>query len=286
MNINVLVTGASGQLGSEIQLISEKYKSYNFLFTDVNDLDITNLDQFNQFVKGKNVGYIINCAAYTQVDQAEQEQSLAKKVNDIAVKNITEIAEEHHIKVVHISTDYVFDGKSFMPLKESDPTKPIGVYGKTKRAGELHLINSTVEHLIVRTSWLYSNFQNNFVKTMLRLAEDRDQLTIISDQIGTPTYAADLATVILDILPKINQETTGIYHFSNEGAASWYDFAYHIIKQSHLKCNVLPIATKDYKTLAERPYYSILNKSKIKEVFGITINHWTESLKKCLDKGF
>lgn len=281
MKQTILVTGANGQLGSELQAIANA-QDYNFLFTDAITLDITQLEQVQSFIAGKNINYIINCAAYTQVDQAENEPVLAAKVNDLAVANLVQAAQEHHIKLIHISTDYVFDGTSHQPLKENHPTNPIGVYGTTKRAGELHLINSQLDYVIIRTSWLYSNFQSNFVKTIERLANERESLTIIADQVGTPTYAADLAQAILHLLPQINSHNSGVYHFSNEGVASWYDFAQEIVSLSHLNCVILPIETKDYKTLAARPYYSVMNKSKIKEVFNINIDYWKNALVRCV----
>lgn len=280
----ILVTGASGQLGSEINEIHANYKNYQFIFTDSVELDISNLKELKKYTTANNVSYIINCAAYTNVDKAEQEFELAKKVNDTAVANLVQVAEEKNIKLIHVSTDYVFDGKSYLPLKETAVTKPIGVYGKTKRAGELHLINSKVDYLIIRTSWLYSNFKNNFVKTISKLAEERDMLGIIGDQVGTPTYAANLAETILNILPKLTADTKGVYHFSNEGVASWYDFAKEIVAISKIDCHIKPIETKDYKTLAERPSYSVLNKSKIKTTFNLEIPYWKDALVNCLEK--
>ncbi len=282
MSLHILVTGGHGQLGSELQALVDDYPDYSLVFTDAATLDITQLAAVQDFVAGKNFTHIINCAAYTQVDKAEEQPELARLVNDTAVANLVQVAQQHNLKIVHISTDYVFDGKSYMPLKETDATNPIGVYGRTKRAGELHLTTSTIEYVIIRTSWLYSQFQQNFVKTVQRLASEREQLTIIADQIGTPTHAADLAKVILSIVPQINAHNTGVYHFSNEGVASWYDFATAIVNASHLTCKVLPIETKDYKTLAERPYYSVMNKSKIKQVFHIDIDHWLVALHRCL----
>lgn len=282
MNLHILVTGGNGQLGSELQALVNNYPHYNIVFTDAATLDITQLAAVRDFVAGKNFTHIINCAAYTQVDKAEQEPELAALVNDTAIANLVSVAQEHSLKIVHISTDYVFDGKSYLPLKETDTANPAGVYGKTKRAGELHLINSAVDYVIIRTSWLYSQFQQNFVKTIQRLASERQELTIIADQIGTPTHAADLSQVILKILPQINAQNKGVYHYSNEGVASWYDFATAIVQMSHLQCEVLPIETKDYKTLAVRPYYSVMNKSKIKQVFQIDISHWQVALAQCL----
>ena len=278
----ILVVGANGQLGSEIKAISKEFKKYNFIFTDAATLNITQLNDLQLFVEDKTINYIINCAAYTNVDKAEEESELAKKINDVAVENLVKVAEKNSIKLIHVSTDYVFDGKSFLPLKETDATNPIGVYGEAKRAGELHLINSKIEYLILRTSWLYSNYNNNFVKTIQRLATERDSLGIIADQVGTPTYAADLAKTILTILQQLNEQNKGVYHFSNEGVASWYDFAKEIVTISNIECQINPIETKDYKTLAERPSYSVLNKAKIKNVFNVEIAYWKDALIRCL----
>ena len=282
MNYRILITGALGQLGSEFKYLSSFYQGYDFVYTDYDTLDITNLDALDQFVRNESFNFILNCAAYTNVDKAEDEIEQATRVNSLAVENLVTVSEKYSIKLVHISTDYVFDGTSFLPLKESDETNPIGVYGKTKRKGEESIIQSKLTFAIIRTAWLYSTFGNNFLKTISKYAKERDELTVISDQIGTPTYARDLAAAILEILPNLTEETKGVYHFSNEGVASWYDFANEIVNELKLNCKIIPIETKDYVTKAVRPSYSVLNKTKIKEVFDLYIPYWRSSLKKCI----
>ena len=223
---NILVTGANGQLGSELRELAPEYKNYNFFFAGVKELDICNHKEVANFIKVNQIGTVINCAAYTAVDKAEDDFELADKINHLAVANFAQIAKDKHIKLVHISTDYVFDGTNHKPYTETDTPKPQSVYGKTKLAGEqaVQLINPT-NTIIIRTSWVYSKFGNNFVKTMLRLGKDRDELNVVADQIGTPTNAADLANAILTIVPKIKNERVEVYHYSNEGVCSWYDFA-------------------------------------------------------------
>ena len=282
--INILVTGSNGQLGSEIRELSSSYK-YHFFFTDRELLDITNTLEIKNFIESNNISTIINCAAYTAVDKAEEDKKLADLVNHIAVKNLAQIAKDKKIKLIHISTDYVFDGKAYMPYKEDDVTNPNGVYGKTKLDGENAMINiNPLNSIIMRTSWVYSSFGANFVKTMLKLGKERDELGVIFDQVGTPTYARDLAKAILDILPKIDNEKVEIYNYSNEGVLSWYDFAKEIMRMAKLNCVINPIETKEYPTPATRPHYSLLNKSKIKQTFNITIPYWKDSLDECLRK--
>ena len=282
---NILVTGASGQLGSEIQEFSKEYSQYDFFFTDVADLDITDLEKVREYCNTNQIKTIINCAAYTAVDKAEEQTDICNAVNHIATVNLSKIAKELNIKLVHTSTDYVFNGKNYVPFKEDDITDPINVYGKTKLLGEQAMMDINPKHsIIIRTSWVYSTYGNNFVKTMLKLAETKEQLTIIADQVGSPTYAYDLAKTILEILPKINNDKVEVYHYSNEGICSWYDFAFEIFYQSNINCKVLPIETKDYPTAAERPSYSVMNKSKIKNTFDIEIPHWKTSLSNCLKK--
>ena len=280
--INVLITGADGQLGTSIIDFKDHFTNYNIIPTDRDVFDISNLQGMVEFINGKNIDYIINCAAYTNVDKAEKDVDAAYKINYLGVSHLTTLCKENNIKLVHVSTDYVFDGKSCVPLKECDSTNPIGVYGKSKRKGEISIIDSDVEYLIIRTSWLYSEHGHNFVKSIIRLSSEKDKLTMIADQAGTPTYAKDLALTILKLLPLINEENKGIYHYSNEGIASWYDFAMEIISLSNIECELVPIETKDYKTLAQRPSYSVLNKRKIKEVFNIDILYWKNSLSKCI----
>ena len=280
--INILVTGSNGQVGSELQALSKEY-NYNFFFTNRELLDITNPNAISEFIESNNINTIINSAAYTAVDKAEDDKESADLVNHIAVKNLAQIAKDKNIKLIHISTDYVFDGKTHMPYKEDDTTNPNGVYGKTKLDGENAMINiNPLNTIIIRTSWVYSSFGNNFVKTMLRLGKDRDELGVIFDQVGTPTYARDLAKDILDILPKIDNEQVEIYNYSNEGVLSWYDFAKEIMKMAQLDCSINPIETKEYPTPAQRPHFSLLNKSKIKEKFNIIIPYWKDSVDECL----
>jgi len=279
---NILVTGAKGQLGSEIKALASKY-DYTFLLTDKDELDITDYKTVKEFLLSNKIDIIINCAAYTAVDKAENKQELAKKINHIGVENLAKASKESNISLIHISTDYVFDGKNFRPYLETDKTNPQSVYGETKLEGERALIEIRPKNsIIIRTSWVYSSFGENFVKTMIRLGAERDKLGVIFDQIGTPTYARDLAKTILDILPKIESKNVEIYNYSNEGVCSWYDFTKEIMKMAKLDCKVNPIETKDYPTPAKRPHYSLLNKSKIKKEFDIQIPFWKDSLDKCL----
>ena len=279
---NILVTGSNGQLGSEIKELSSLYP-HNFFFTCKDNLDITNAQAIEALILKNNITAIINCAAYTAVDKAESDQENADKINHQAVKYLATIAKENNIKLIHISTDYVFDGTNYKPYKEIDTTNPQSIYGKTKLLGEQALLHVNPQNsLIIRTSWVYSSFGSNFVKTMLRLGSEKESLGVIYDQVGTPTYAKDLAKAILDILPNIQNSTLEIYHYSNEGALSWYDFAKEIMKMAKLPCKINPIETKDYPTPAQRPHYSLLNKSKIKNDFGIVIPYWKDSLDTCL----
>ncbi len=281
-NYNILVTGSNGQLGSEIKAISSNY-SYNFFFTDRNNIDITSKDNIKEFCKTNNINAIINCAAYTAVDKAESDVENADLINRKAVKKLALVSEELKIKLIHISTDYVFDGKNFKPYCEEYKTNPQGVYGKTKLDGENELLDiNPFNSIIIRTSWVYSYYGNNFVKTMLRLGAEKEFLGVIFDQVGTPTYARDLAKAILDILPKIENQKVEIYNYSNEGVLSWYDFAKEIMRMAKLDCKVNPIETFQYPTPAKRPHFSLLNKSKIKSTFSIEIPYWKDSLDECL----
>ena len=282
--INVLVTGAKGQLGSELQALSKEY-NYNFYFTDRESLDITDINKVQTFIEENKIESIINTAAYTAVDKAEDDAENADKINHLAVKNLAEIAKEKSLSLIHISTDYVFNGKNYKPYNEDDTTNPNGVYGATKLAGEKAMQEINPQNsIIIRTSWVYSSFGANFVKTMLRLGKERDSLGVIFDQVGTPTYAKDLAQAILDILPKVKNEKVEIYNYSNEGVLSWYDFAKEIMKMAKIECQINPIETKEYPTPAQRPHFSLLNKSKVKEEFGIIIPYWKDSLDACLRK--
>lgn len=281
MNKTILITGANGQLGNAIQKLASQYPGYNFYFTDVDTLDILDKEQISDFVRINQVQYIVNCAAYTAVDKAEENADMAMRINCDAVRNIGEVAKTYHAKVIHISTDYVFDGTGSRPYREDDPTNPTSVYGSTKLAGETILQQICSESVIIRTAWLYSEYGTNFVKTMIRLGKERSDLNVVSDQIGTPTYAGDLAEAIISILNHL-VFTPGIYHYSNEGICSWYDFAAEIMKQAQLDCRVHPIPAKDYPTPAKRPAYSVLDKTKIKQVYGISIPKWEASLARCL----
>ena len=279
---NILVTGSNGQLGSEIQELSSNY-DYNFFFTDRNSLNISNEKEIQEFIQTNNINTIINCAAYTTVDKAEDDEESADKINHLAVKNLASISKEKNIQLIHISTDYVFDGEHYKPYTEDDITNPNGVYGKTKLAGEVAMQEVNLKNsIVIRTSWVYSSFGANFVKTMLRLGKEKESLGVIFDQVGTPTYARDLAKTILDILPNIKNEAVEIYNYSNEGVLSWYDFAKEIMSLAKIDCTINPIETKEYPTPAKRPHYALLNKSKIKNGFKITIPYWRDSLEECL----
>jgi dTDP-4-dehydrorhamnose reductase len=288
--MNVLVTGSNGQLGSElrelIQNLELKIQNYDFYFTTSEDLDITEHEKVRTFCDENDIKIIINCAAYTAVDKAEEEKELANKINHLAVKNLAQIAKEKDIKFIHISTDYVFDGTNFKPYSEDDKVNPKSVYGKTKLDGEKAIIKINPKNsIIIRTSWVYSSFGNNFVKTMLRLGKEKDELGVIFDQVGTPTYAKDLAVAILQILNDeclMLNEKVEIYHFSNEGVVSWFDFAKEIMKMAKIYCTINPIETYQYPTPAARPHYSLLNKAKIKKDFNIIIPYWKDSLDECL----
>ena len=280
--LNILVTGSKGQVGSEIKELSSSY-NYNFFFTSRDELDISNKEEIKNFIELNNINTIINCAAYTAVDKAEDEIELADKINHRAVKKLAKISEEKNIKLIHISTDYVFDGTNYKPYCEEYQTNPKSVYGKTKLDGELEILRINPSNsIIIRTSWVYSFYGNNFVKTMLRLGRNKESLGVIFDQVGTPTYAKDLAKTILNILPQIKNEKVEIYNYSNEGVLSWYDFAKEIMKMAKIDCEVNPIETYQYPTPAARPHYSLLNKSKIKNSFNIDVPFWKDGLDDCL----
>jgi dTDP-4-dehydrorhamnose reductase len=285
----ILVTGSSGQLGQSLKGIAKTYPDYVFTFATRTDLDLSNEQSIDAYFQQHNFDLIINCAAYTAVDNAESEPTLADQINHLAVKQLAEIAKHQNTKLIHISTDYVFNGQQYRPYIESDDVAPQSVYGESKLKGEQALITALSNNgLIVRTSWVYSEYGNNFVKTMLRLGQQRDSLNVIFDQVGTPTYAGDLAKAIMTIVASdaFNQQkvTTEIYHYSNEGVCSWYDFAKTIFELSNIACNVSPIETKDYPTPATRPHYSLLNKAKIKQQYAITIPYWKDSLHACLSQ--
>lgn len=283
--LKVLVTGANGQLGQELNKISASYQQLELIFADRQTLDITKLEQVTTFVEQHHIDAIVNAAAYTAVDQAEDDSEQAHLVNHQAVHNLGKVAQQFHLKLVHLSTDYVFDGASCVPYTVNHPTNPKGVYGFSKLKGEQALADLNLPNaIVIRTAWVYSEFGANFVKTMLRLGKERENLSVIYDQIGSPTYAEDLARAILDILPQIDNEKVEIYHYTNEGVCSWYDFAQAIFELKDVSCNVTAIASSAYPTKATRPHYSVLDKDKIKTHFGITIPYWRDALKKCLEK--
>lgn len=282
--MNILVTGAKGQLGQELQHLPQT-DGVNYFFTDVEDLNITDFGCVEKFVGEHNINVVINCAAYTDVAKAEKENEKAEVINVLAVANLSKVAKNNDITLIHISTDYVFGGNhTSTPLKEEDTTNPQCVYGRTKRDGELAVLQSGCKHIIIRTSWLYSSYGNNFVKNILRLSQERDAINVVYDQVGTPTYARDLALVIKMIVESELIEKQGVYHFSNEGAISWYDFAKAIIELSGNKCNITPCKTEDFGNSVMRPHYSVLDKTKIKEALGMSIPYWKDSLKECLSK--
>ncbi len=282
----ILVTGSKGQLGSEIEAIHRQYEDVDFIFADIAELDITKLDDVLSFCNENAITGIINCAAYTAVDKAEQEREFAYQINAIGPKNLAIYCEQSGARLIQISTDYVFDGTAHVPLKEDEFVNAIGAYGETKLAGEQFVLETKSDSIIIRTSWLYSTFGNNFVKTMRRLGGERAELNVVWDQIGTPTNAADLARVCLEIILDVDaiSKNGRVYHFSNEGVASWYDFAHAIMELSGLECSVNPIESKDYPTPTKRPHYSVMNKAKIKADFGVEILHWRDSLKECIEK--
>ena len=286
--MRVLITGSNGQLGSEIKELAFEYENLECIFKDLPELDICDTDALNTFIIDQHINAVINCAGYTAVDKAEENPEIAEQVNSKGVLNLVNALEKVDGKLIHISTDYVFDGNHSQPYNESDSVSPIGVYGETKRAGELAVLNSSIDALVIRTSWLYSAYGNNFVKTMLRIGNKKKSIQVVSDQKGTPTYAKDLAKTCLDILSDASSTNLSkkgsLYHYSNEGVTSWYDFATAIMEISNIDCQLISIETKDYPTQARRPMYSVLDKSKIKSDFRVTIPHWRDSLANCIKK--
>ena len=280
--MNILVTGSNGQLGNELRKLSCNFPDYRFFFTDVAELDITNADAVNVFFESNRIQTVINCAAYTAVDKAESDEFTATLINATAVGYLAKDCNKANATLIHVSTDYVYDGHACKPYSEDNSTAPASVYGRSKLAGEKAAL--TAKSVVIRTSWLYSSFGVNFVKTMLRLGRERETLNVVFDQVGTPTYAADLAQSIMKIVMSSEQNNlkTGIFHYSNEGMCSWYDFAHEIMQQSGLKCMVKPVESKDYPLPAPRPHYSVLNKAHIKAEYGMEIPHWKDSLNKCL----
>lgn len=277
----ILVTGATGQLGSELKVLSENYSQYEWFFADRNQVSLDNFAVLKNQLEAIQPNVILNSAAYTAVDKAESEPELADTVNNLAVGIIAQYANDNKVKLIHISTDYVFDGTSSVALTEEAITEPINIYGASKRAGELSCLEANPNSVIIRTSWVYSNFGNNFVKTMQRLLKERDSISVVNDQIGSPTYAADLAQVMMDIL-NADKWIPGIYNYSNEGEISWYEFVLAIQEIGGYTCEVNGIPSSSYPTPAKRPSFSLLDKSKIKAVFRINVPHYKESLKKCL----
>lgn len=288
--MNILITGANGQLGNEMRVLSAQHTHHTYFFTDIDELDITSRAAVKQFVSENSIDIIVNCAAYTNVDKAEIDENLAHKINASAVENLGLSGA----RVIHISTDYVFSGEACVPYAETDSVAPRTAYGRTKREGEKLLQAVSDEAIIIRTAWLYSTFGNNFVKTMLRLGQERENLGVVFDQIGSPTYAADLASAIF---AAINAPIwhAGVYHYTNEGVCSWYDFTHEIFTRAQLlldaesankiaSCKLRSILSSEYQYQTPRPHYSVLNKSKIKQTFGISIPHWTDALQVCLEK--
>ena len=281
--MNILVTGCNGQLGNEIQLLEKEYPQHTYFNTDVAELDITNQLAVNDFINRHVIDGVINCAAYTAVDKAEGDKELCTTLNTVAPSYLAAAIDKRGGWIIHVSTDYVFDGTHHTPYVETDTPSPDSVYGSTKLAGELGVSKFCKKHMIIRTAWLYSAFGNNFVKTMIRLGKEKTELGVIFDQIGTPTYARDLAIAIMTAVDKGIE--TGVYHYSNEGVISWYDFTKAIHRIAGIKdCKVRPLHTSEYPTAANRPAYSVLDKTKIKQTYGIEIPYWEDSLKECIER--
>lgn len=281
--MNILITGCNGQLGNEMQLLEKEDTANNYFNTDVAELDITNVEAIEQFLAANNIEGIVNCAAYTAVDKAEANEEFCTLLNAEAPGYLAHAIEKRGGWMIQISTDYVFDGTQHLPYQEDEDTCPNSVYGRTKLVGEFNVLKLCQQSMVIRTAWLYSTFGNNFVKTMIRLGNERPELGVIADQIGTPTYARDLARIIMTAISEGIQP--GIYHFTNEGVASWYDFTKAIHRLAGITtCHVRPLHTSEYPTAAQRPPYSVLDKTKIKQTYGIEIPYWEESLKECIDK--
>jgi dTDP-4-dehydrorhamnose reductase len=279
----ILIIGAAGQLGQCIKTVAERRSITDIIFPSEQDANILNVALLNELFVNEQPTHIINCAAYTAVDKAEDDVALAKAINETGAANLAEVCKSNQATLIHISTDFVFEGNVVKLLKEEDQAKPINVYGQTKLDGELAIANLLGEHVIIRTSWLYSEYANNFVKTMLKLGADRDELNIIADQVGTPTYAIDLANTIFDIIES-NSKAYGTYHYSNEGVTSWFDFAKAIFEISKTKVKTNPIPGSAYPTRAIRPSFSVMDKGKIKTTFNIEIPYWRDSLVACIEK--
>lgn len=285
--MRILVTGANGQLGSELRELSSDRKTDQFTFVDIDEMDLCFDKSIVDFFEDKTFDFVINCAAYTAVDKAEQDISMVYRINSEAVRTMAAVCKKKGMRMIHISTDYVFDGKGNRPIKTDAAPNPLSVYGKSKLEGERHVLTILDNAYIIRTAWVYSTFGKNFVKTISKLARERESLNVVNDQIGSPTYARDLAEVIIAIADQIYQgknDRPGIYHFSNEGVISWYDFAWFIVKYYDLECKVNAIPSEAYPTPAIRPTFSVLDKTKLKETFGIPVRHWHESLEIMLSK--
>lgn len=281
--MNILITGANGQLGTEMRNVSAG-SSDRYIFTDVAELDITDEAAIERLMSSEKVDVIVNCAAYTNVDGAEDDEATADLLNHKAVAILAEAAARHSATIIHISTDYVFDGQSCVPYREDDLTAPTGAYGRTKLAGERAVLESGCRYLIFRTSWLYSPYGKNFVKTMMKLTAEKDTLSVVFDQVGTPTYAADLAALIHKVITNRMLDRQGIYHFSDEGVISWYDFAVAIRNLCGHTCDIRPCHSDEFPSKVHRPHYSVLDKTKVKNTFGITVPYWKDSLKDILAK--
>ena len=278
----ILVTGKNGQLGNELQQLAAAFPSFDFVFTDRSTLDITDIEQVNNFFSNTQINYCINAAAYTAVDKAEAEKEQAFLVNEIAVANLSKACTRHGARLIHVSTDYVFNGEASTPYTEDHPVNPVNFYGETKLKGEEAALQNSFA-IVIRTSWVYSKYGNNFVKTMLRLMSEKETLNVVSDQVGSPTYAADLANAILTIIEDLQNDPSkkgGVYHYSNEGVISWYEFALAIKEHANLSCITTPIPTSAYPTPARRPAYSVLSKEKIKQAFSLHIPTWRNSLQE------
>lgn len=283
--MNILITGSKGQLGLELVSLGHQFPNLKLFCTDKFSLNILSFEEAEQYVLKNNIDVMVNCAAYTDVNKAEEEFEMADEVNHLAVRNLGLIAKKHHIKLIHLSTDYVFDGNSSIPYKETDATNPQNAYGVSKLNGEKALLEINPKNsLIIRTSWLYSEFGNNFVKSMLKLSKEKESITVVTDQIGSPTYAKDLALAILQIIPEISSDGLQIYHYANKGQCSWFDFASAIMKIAKQNCEILPIPSSAFKTKAKRPKYSLLNTEKIEQEFQMEIPNWENSLKECIVK--
>ncbi len=281
---NILITGANGQLGNALQALAPQHPDLHLIFTDHEALDITDTAAVQEFFNRQPVDAVVNCAAYTAVDKAEQEEETAFQVNFQAPLTLAEACAQHNSTLVHISTDYVFDGRYYRPYKESDEASPRSIYGSSKLRGEAAVLGYHPDAIVIRTSWLYSRTGVNFVRRMQELMQEKESLNVVFDQVGTPTYAPDLAAAILHILQHPVENAGGVYHYSNEGVASWYDFALAIKALTGATCSIRPVTSDEYPTAAERPAYSVLNKEKIKSVFGLEIPYWKDSLAVCLGK--